>query len=96
MVVIGMSIDADTALASWAHDASLPNVVRQRRPEWCAGAVGTAYGAYDTTYHIEHRLLYVIGPDGKVAYVAKPFDVSNPESYSALADAVRKTLPAAP
>lgn len=89
VVVIGMSVDPDTALASWAHDAHFPMLFGSD----AEGTRGTLYGAYDTTYKVEHRLLYVIGPDGKVAYVAKPFDVSKPESYTDLAAAIQKITP---
>ena len=87
VVVLGISVDPDTALASWAHDAHFPMLFASDTK----GPVGTIYGAYDTRYQVEHRLLYVIGPDGKVAYVAKPFNVSTPESYTDLAAAVRSS-----
>ena len=93
VVVIGMSVDPDTALASWARDAHFPMLFGSDGEGHPRGAIGTLYGAYDTTYKLEHRLLYVIGPDGKVAYVAKPFDVSKPESYSDLAAAIQKLAP---
>ncbi len=88
VVVLGISVDADTALASWAHDAHFPMLFTSD----ASGAIGTAYGAYDTTYKMEHRLLYVVGPDGKITYVAKPFDVSESASYTNLTSAVEKTL----
>jgi peroxiredoxin Q/BCP len=88
VVVIGVSVDADTTLANWARDARFPMVFASD-PN---GTAGTAYGAYDSTYKRDHRLLYVIGPDGKVAYVAKPFDLSTPKSYDNLRDAVKATL----
>lgn len=87
VVVLGMSVDPDTTLASWAREAHFPMLFASDAP----GTVGTLYGAYDPTYQVEHRLLYVIGPDGKVAYVAKPFNVSKPESYTNLASAVQKS-----
>ena len=43
VVVIGISVDADTALASWARDSEFPVVFASDT----AGTVGTAYGAYD-------------------------------------------------
>jgi thioredoxin-dependent peroxiredoxin len=95
VVVIGISVDPDTALASWAHDAHFPMLFASDAPHGARG-VGTLYGAYNTAYEVEQRLLYVIGPDGKIVYVAKPFDVSQPASYSDLAAAVQHTLPTTP
>jgi peroxiredoxin Q/BCP len=91
VVVLGVSVDPDTALASWAHDAHFPMLFTSDAGG-SRGTIGMLYGAYDTTYKLEHRLLYVIGPDGKVAYVAKPFDVSKTDSYTGLGSAIQKTL----
>jgi len=93
VVVLGISVDPDTALSSWAHDAHFPMLFTSDGGGDAKGAIGTLYGAYNTTYQIEQRLLYVVGPDGKIVYVAKPFNVSKPESYTALADAIQKTIP---
>jgi peroxiredoxin len=96
VVVIGISVDPDTALASWARDAHFPMLFASDTRANSRGAIGTQYGAYDTTYKLEHRLLYVVGPDGKVSYVAKPFDVSTPNSYTSLGDAIQKTSGSTP
>lgn len=87
VVVLGVSVDPDTTLADWAREAHFPMVFAS---DAGTHAAGTAYGAYDTTYRLDRRLLYVIGPDGRIAYVAKPFNVSRMESYAALGDAVAK------
>lgn len=88
VVVLGVSMDADSTLADWAREAHFPMVFASDRG---THAAGSAYGAYEPTYKLDKRLLYVIGPDGKITYVAKPFNVSKTESYSALGDAVAKT-----
>lgn len=87
VVVLGVSVDPDTTLADWAREAHFPMVFAS---DAGTHAAGTAYGAYDTTYKLNKRLLYVIGPDGHITYVAKPFTVSKMESYTALGDAVAK------
>lgn len=87
VVVLGVSVDADTTLADWAREAHFPMVFAS---DAGTHAAGTAYGAYDTTYKLNRRLLYVIGPDGRITYVAKPFNVSKMESYTALGDAVAR------
>lgn len=88
VIVIGVSVDADTTLSAWASEADFPMVFTSD----ASGTIGKAYGAYDERIKRDRRLLYVIGPDGKVAYTAKPFDVSKRDAYAELGDAVKKTL----
>jgi peroxiredoxin Q/BCP len=88
VVVLGVSVDPDTTLADWAREAHFPMLFASDAGTHAAGA---AYGAYDSTYKLNRRLLYVIGPDGRITYVAKPFNVSKMDSYTALGDAVAKT-----
>jgi peroxiredoxin Q/BCP len=88
VVVLGVSVDPDSTLADWARKAHFPMVFAS---DAGTHAAGEAYGAYNPTYKLNMRLLYVIGPDGRITYVAKPFNVSKMESYAALGDAVAKT-----
>ncbi|HUQ79592.1 MAG TPA: redoxin domain-containing protein [Gemmatimonadaceae bacterium] len=92
VTVIGISVDADTTLASWAHDADFPVVFASDGE----GKVGTAYGAYDQARKIDNRSLYVIGPDGKIAYKTQPFRVLVAEAYTELADVIDKLSPPPP
>lgn len=85
IVVLGVSMDADTTLANWAREAHFPMLFASDRD---TQAAGTAYGAYDSTYKLDRRLLYVIGPDGRITYVAKPFNPARNDSYAALARAL--------
>ena len=67
VTLVGVSADPDTALTSWAKDAKFPfqfaaDVDRK---------VGVAYAA-STGDGFHKRLLYVIDPQGKLAYVAAP------------------------
>ena len=54
VVVIGISVDADTVLANWARDAEFPVVFGSDMD----GKVGAAYGAYDEARKIDNRTLY--------------------------------------
>jgi peroxiredoxin len=85
VVVLGVSMDADTTLADWASEAHFPMLFAS---DAGTHAAGSAYGAYNIKYKLDMRLLYVIGPDGKITYVAKPFNVSKTDSYASLGDAV--------
>ena len=56
--------------------------------------VGQAYGAYDAKNKVDNRSLFVIRPDGRVAYVTKPFKVLTPSAYTDLAAVVDSLAPA--
>ncbi|HEX2692834.1 MAG TPA: redoxin domain-containing protein [Gemmatimonadaceae bacterium] len=90
VTVIGISVDADTTLASWAREEDFP-IVFASDP---GGAVGRAYAAYDEKNKLDNRSLFVVGPDGRITYVAKPFKVLTPSAYTELAAAVDRLAPA--
>jgi peroxiredoxin len=89
VVVIGVSVDADTTLASWAREKDFPNVFASD----VGGKVGIMYAAADTARKQDNRSLFVIGPDGRITYTAKPFRVLVQQSYTDLADAIDKLAP---
>jgi peroxiredoxin Q/BCP len=89
VTVIGISVDPDTALASWARDEDFP-VVFASDP---GSRVGQAYAAYDVKNKVDNRSLFVIRPDGRVAYVTKPFKVLTPSAYTDLAAVVDSLAP---
>ena len=91
VVVIGISVDADTALASWARDEDFP-VLFASDP---GGTVGQQYAAYDAKNKMDNRSLFVVRPDGRIAYVTKPFKVLTPASYTELAAVVDSVTPKA-
>ena len=90
--MIGISVDPDTVLANWAKDADFPVVFGSD----VDGKVGAAYGAYDEARKIDNRSLYVIGPDGKIAYKTQPFRVLVAEAYTELGAAIDKLSPPPP
>jgi peroxiredoxin len=89
VAVIGISVDADTTLASWAREEDFP-IVFATDP---GSSVGKAYGAYDAKNNVDNRSLFVIRPDGRVAYVTKPFKVLTPSAYTELAAIVDSLAP---
>src|ERR1700682_4140685 len=89
VAVIGISVDADTAQASWARDEDFP-IVFASDP---GSKVGQLYGAYDTKNKVDNRSLFVVGPDGRIAYVTKPFKVLTPSAYTELAAIVDSLSP---
>ena len=89
VTVIGVSLDPDTAQYSWARDAQFPMLFASD-PD---GAVGRLYGAWDDKNKIDDRSLFVVGPDGRVTYVAQPFKQLSPKAYEDLAAAVDALAP---
>jgi peroxiredoxin Q/BCP len=90
VVLIAISADPDTALASWARDAEYPFLFASDSNS----AAGKAYGAYHAQYKVDNRNLFVVGPDGRIAYRATPFREIDPTAYTELGAAIGKLVPA--
>ena len=86
ITVIGISMDADTTTAAWAKEANLPMMFASDMK----GDAGKLDGAYVEGRPVENRLLYVVGPDGRIAYSAKPFNPMVDDAYTDLGSAVKK------
>ena len=82
--LLAISVDADTTLAAWAKESDFPF----RFLSDSSGAVGRLYGARNEKYHVDDRTLYVVGPDGKIVYVAAPFREIDPTAYKELDSAL--------
>jgi thioredoxin-dependent peroxiredoxin len=83
VTLVGVSIDSDTALLSWARDANFPFAFAADTDR----KVGVAYGANNgSTSH--RRTLYVIDGSGKISYVAAPFQQMSADAYTQLGTAV--------
>jgi peroxiredoxin len=90
VVLIAISADPDTAQASWGRDAEFPFLFASDS----GSVVGKMYGAFNTRYSIDNRNLFVVGPDGKIAYRAIPFREIDPTAYTELGAAIGKVIPA--
>jgi|SRR5689334_2864544 len=89
VVLIGISADVDTAQQSWMRDSDFPFLMASDT----GSAVGKAYGAYFAKYKLDNRTLFVVGPDGKIAWRATPFREIDPTAYDSLRVAIERTLP---
>jgi peroxiredoxin Q/BCP len=89
VVVIGISVDADTAQASWARDEDFPIVFASD----ISGNVGRLYDAYAEKSKQDNRSLFVVDPSGRIAYVTKPFKVLSAASYKDLGAVVDSLSP---
>ena len=89
VTLLSISVDADTALASWARD---------RNYNWTflsdtGAVVGQLYGSARRRPNgtlTDNRTLFIIGPDGKIAHVMAPFREVDPAAYTELGEAVKR------
>ena len=88
VVVLGVSVDADTALASWARDQQTPLLYGSDVGQ----KVGKLYGSISGTS--DNRSLFVIDPAGRIVKRMQPFNVLSQTAYDELEAAVKSTLPA--
>jgi len=84
VVVLGVSVDPDTMLANWARESSFP-VLFGSDPDQ---KVGKLYGS--TRGKLDTRNLFVIGPDGRIAFKQTPVNVLSQDEYAALGRAVAR------
>ena len=89
VVLIAISADPDTALGSWARDSEYPFLFLSDS----GTIVGKRYGALADQPGMTNRNLFVVGPDGRIAYRATPFREVDPTAYTELGAAVEKLAP---
>ncbi len=92
VVLLAISVDSAAELASWARDRDYP--FRFLSDE--DGRVGRLYGARSTRSNLDNRNLFVVGPDGRIAYRQIPFREVDPTAYTELGDAVTRARAARP
>ncbi len=80
VVLIAVSADPVDALASWAHDDDFQFVMASDADTEVAAKYGAVYRPGELT----NRNLFVIAPDGRIAYTATPFQEVDPTSYQEL------------
>ncbi len=90
VVLIAISADADTMQAAWARESQFPFLFASDSNT----AVGRAYGALASRAGTTNRNLFIVGPDGKIAYRAVPFREVDPQSYADLGQAIARIAPA--
>jgi thioredoxin-dependent peroxiredoxin len=84
VVLIAISADPDTALASWARDSEYPFLFASDS----GTVVGRRYGALAEHAGLTNRNLFVVGPDGRISYRAVPFREIDPTAYKELGAAI--------
>ena len=89
VILLAVSTDADTTLASWARDAQYPFLFLSD-PD---GAVGRAYGATVAGRPMDNRNLFIVR-NGQIVERMIPFREVDPTSYTALAASIERLTPA--
>ena len=84
IVLIAISADSAPELAAWAHDDEFPFLMAADT----GSMVGKQYGAYVQRYNLDNRTLFIIGPDGRIAWRAAPFREIDPTAYTQLGEAL--------
>ncbi len=86
VVLIAISADPVDTLAAWARDDQMQFLMASDADLM----VGKTYGALATRAGMTNRNLFVVGPDGKIAYRAVPFREIDPTAYTELGQALAK------
>ena len=90
VVLIAISADPIDQLESWAREAQFSFLMASDS----GAAIGRMYGALARRPGVTNRNLFVVGPDGKVAYRATPFREIDPTAYTDLGKAFDSLAPA--
>jgi len=90
VVLIAISTDPADTLAAWARDDQFPFLFASDT----GAVVGKQYGAFIDRPNgaVTNRTLFVVNPEGTIAYVAAPFREIDPTAYEELGDAVKEVM----
>ena len=86
VVVIGISVDPDTMLASWARQLGTPILFASDSAQVAGKLYGSVRGKLD------NRSLFVIDSAGRIVKRMQPFNELAQNSYDELEAAVKQTL----
>ena len=90
VVVVGLSVDPDTMLASWARELDTPVVFASDVGQKAGKLYGSVRGALD------NRSVFVIDPAGRIVKRMQPFVELADTSYVELGAAVKQALTSSP
>ncbi|MBM3907915.1 MAG: redoxin domain-containing protein [Gemmatimonadetes bacterium] len=84
--VIALSISSDGAdeLASWAKDANFPMLFASDTTGEIAEKYATTGSGIGPLKKFYKRVVFVVGPDGRVAHVFRPFSALSQDQYAQL------------
>lgn len=85
VIVLAISTDDAPTLHDWAAEKSFPVTFLSDKD----ATVGQLYDVKAPALNINRRVLFVIGPDGRVRHVMRPFRELSADAYTELGEAVR-------
>ena len=91
VILIAISADPIEELASWARDDQFQFLMASDSDL----KVARMYGAMAGRMGLTNRNLFVVGPDGRIAYRATPFREIDPTAYTELGEAIDRLSPPA-
>jgi peroxiredoxin len=87
-VDISISSDAITELASWAKDANFPVLFASDTSGEIAEKYATTGAGIGPMKKFYKRVVFVVGPDGRLTHIIRPFPALSQDAYAELASAV--------
>ncbi len=88
VTVLAVSTDEADFQQKWAAEANFPVTFVSD----VAGALAEPYDVKYPAINMYRRVLFVIGKDGKVAHVMRPFRELSQDAYTELGEAVKAAL----
>jgi peroxiredoxin len=86
VTVLAISTDDQATLADWAREKEFPVTFLSD----AQAAVGQLYDVKIPAVNFLRRVVFVVGPDGRVTHVMRPFRELSGEAYTELGQAVRR------
>ena len=88
VVAISISSDRIDALASWAKDANFPVLFASDTTGDIAAKYATTGMGIGPMKQFYKRVVFVVGPDGRIAHVIRPFAALSQDAYVELDSAI--------
>jgi len=95
VVALSISSDGVDELASWAKDANFPMLFASDTSGDIAEKYATTGSGIGPLKKFYKRVVFVVGPDGRVVHVFRPFSALSQDQYAQLDSVVDKVSTAA-
>ena len=92
MVAISISSDRIDELAAWAKEANFPVLFASDTSGAIAEKYATTGMGIGPMKKFFKRVVFVVGPDGRVAQVIRPFSALSQDSYAQLDSVIDRVV----
>ncbi len=86
VTVLAISTDDVATLADWAAEKNFPVTFLSDS----GAVVGSAYAVKAPLVTVNRRVVFVVGPDGRIVHIMRPFRELSADAYTELGEAVKK------